>query len=341
MKISIVVPVYNCEKYLPECIESVVNQTSGNWELILVNDGSTDKSADICNSYSEKYPEKILAFHKKNEGQFLARKFGILKCTGDYIGFLDADDLLDKNYVRVISEGLESNALPDSACFGFFQFDENSSKELPITDTVRLFKTADERKHVYHMIVGGHMPGSLWSKIFKKDIICDNIPDEKIVRSKRFAEDAYHAFDALAKSESVLFINHSLYYYRDNAAGFSQGFENRSPDYFNSKYLYEMIENNLGIMGIDDAESREKLYTHNFNDTVHFMLKYLRASKSLKRKKELIDFDWSSYLLEGSTKLINRENKCRESYVKVWDAFRKKKYLTIFFREKFKRIIGW
>ena len=95
MKISIVVPVYNCEKYVGDCIESVINQSNDNWELILVNDGSTDKSAEICNSYAEKYRQKIFAFHKENEGQFLTRKFGILKCTGDYVGFLDADDLLD------------------------------------------------------------------------------------------------------------------------------------------------------------------------------------------------------------------------------------------------------
>lgn len=341
MKISIVVPVYNCEKYLPECIESVVNQTNGNWELILVNDGSTDKSADICNSYSDKYPEKILAFHKENEGQFLARKFGILKCTGDYIGFLDADDLLDKDYVKILSKNISEFGLPDVLCFGFVQFGNNLNKEITVTDHTICFKTSDERKYVYNQIICGQLTGSLCSKAFKKSIITDNIPDEKKVKDKRFAEDAYHAFDVLAKSDSVLYLKNTLYFYRNNEQSFSHGFETRSPDYFNSKYLYEMIENNLGIMGIDDAESREKLYTHNFNDTVHFMLKYLRASKSLKRKKELIDFDWSSYLLDGTTKLINRENNCRKSYVKVWNAFSKKKYLTIFFREKFKRIIGW
>lgn len=341
MKISIVVPVYNCENYINECIESVINQTNDNWELILVNDGSTDKSTEICNLYSDKYPGKIFAFHKENEGQFLTRKFGILKCTGDYIGFLDADDLLDKDYIKILLENIQKFNFPDAACLGFFQFDKVSSKNLALTDNIILFKTPDERKRVYKMIVNGQMPGSLWSKIFKKDVISNNIPSDEVVKAKRFAEDAYHAFDALAKSDSILYINKSLYWYRNNDKGFSQGFEIRNPDYFNSKYLFELLEKNLAIMNLDNAETKEKLYERNFNETVYYMLRYLRAAKTLKRKKEIIDFDWSSYLLKGTIKLIDHENNFRKPYVKVWKAFRSKKYLTIFLREKFKRFIGW
>ncbi len=341
MKISIVVPVYNCENYIKECIESVINQTNDNWELILVNDGSTDKSTEICNSYSDKYPDKILSFHKQNEGQFLTRKYGILKCNGDYIGFLDADDLLDKDYIKILSENISEYHFPDVLCFGFVRFGNNLNKESKLSDHTICFRTSDEKKYVYNQIICGQLTGSLCSKVFKNDIITNHIPDEKTVKNKRFAEDAYHSFDALANSESILYLSHSLYYYRDNDQSFSHGFEMRNLDYFNSKYLFELIESNLGIMGLDDAESKDKLCTHNFNDTVHFMLKHLRAAKTLKRKKEIIDFDWSSYLLEDAINLINRENNCRKSYVKVWNAFSKKNYLTILFREKFKKIIGW
>lgn len=341
MKISIVVPVYNCENYIGECIESVIGQTSDNWELILVNDGSTDKTADICNSYSEKYPQKIFAFHKENEGQFLTRKFGIMKCTGDYIGFLDADDLLNNNYIKTLSESIGEYGLPDALCFGFIRFDESSSSEHSVTDNTICFRTADERKTVYEMIVSGNLSGALWSKVFKKDVLKNNIPDDKIVKTKRYAEDAYHSFDALAKSESIVYLSRSLYNYRDNTQSFSHGYETRSPDYFNSKYLYDLIENNLGIMGIDNNETKEKLYERNFNETVYFMLRYLRAAKKSKRRKEIIDFDWSSYLSEGALLMLNGKNSFKESYLNIWSAFAEKKYITIFLREKFKKIIGW
>ncbi len=343
MKISIVVPVYNCENYICDCIESVINQTLSDWELILVDDGSTDGSSKICDDYSVKYTNKIFAFHKKNEGQFLTRKFGIEKCTGDYIGFLDADDLLDKDYVKTLCENIEHFSFPDSVCFGFFQFGNGSEKEISITGskTPSYFGNLNDRRFVYKQIVNGQMPGSLWSKVFKKETISTNIPCEDIVRSKRYAEDAYHSFNALANSDSILFINKSLYYYRDNAQGFSQGFETRKPDHFNSKYLFELIHSNLSLMGIDDEETRNTLYERNFNETVYFMLKYLRSAKNFKRKKEIIDFDWSSYLLEETIDLINRKSTIKKSYLNVWNAFKEKKYLTIYIRENFKKIIGW
>lgn len=341
MKISIVVPVYNCEAYLEECIESVTNQTSDNWELILVNDGSTDGCADICDAYSAKYPDKIFVFHKKNEGQFLARKHGILKCTGDYIGFLDADDLLDKDYVKILTENISDYNFPDVLCFGFTQFGSNINKETKVADDTIYFRTSDERKFVYNQIIRGQLTGSLCSKAFKNNVISENTPNDKDVKNKRFAEDAYHSFNALAKSDSILYLNNTLYYYRNNNQSFSQGFANRSLDYFNSKYLFELLESNLEIMGLDDTESKNELCSHNFNDTVHFMLKYFRTAQNLKRKKEIIDFDWSSYLLEDTITLIDRDNNYRKSYVKVWKAFENKKYFEILFREKFKNIIGW
>lgn len=343
MYISIVVPVYNAEEHLKECLESVICQTDCNWQLILVNDGSTDKSAEICNSYSNKYPDKIFVYHKENEGQFMTRKFGIQKCTGDYVGFLDADDLLDKEYIECLTENIKHFDFPDTICFGFVQFGSGTSKESAVinSDAPVCFEKPEERKFVYNKIVTGDMPGSLCSKVFKNDLITSNIPCEDIVRSKRFAEDAYHSFDVLAKSESILFINKSLYYYRDNIQGFSQGFEIRDPDYFNSKYLFELIQNNLSVMGIDNKQTRKALCERNFNETVYFMLKFLRASKSINRKKEIIDFDWSAYLLPETLDIIENNTDIKKSYLNVWNAFKNKKYLTIFLREKFRKTIGW
>lgn len=341
MKISIVVPVYNAEKYLSECIDSVISQTADNWELILINDGSTDSSGKICDAYAEKHVDKIFAFHKENEGQFLTRKYGIMKCTGDYVGFLDADDLLESDYIETLSQSAEAFDCPDTVCFGFVQFGSKDEKETKISDSAVCFKTIEERKNIYKMIISGNMNGSLCSKLFKREIITANIPDDTIVCSKRFAEDAYHSFYVLAKSSSILLLPNILYRYRNNVQGFSQGFDSRDPDYFNSKYLYELLEANLPLMGIDDKETREILYNRNFNETVYFMLKYLRAAETKERKKEIIDFDWSAYLLGSTLEHTKTSSNCNQTYLKVWNAFRQKKYSEIAFREKFKKIIGW
>lgn len=91
-KVSIIVPVYNVENYLAKCLDSLINQTLQNIEILVVNDGSTDNSEQIIQEYAQKYPEKIKAFNKENGGLSDARNFGIDRSTGDYIGFVDSDD---------------------------------------------------------------------------------------------------------------------------------------------------------------------------------------------------------------------------------------------------------
>ena len=95
-KVSIIVPVYNVEKYLEKCLDSLVNQTLDSYEIIVVNDGSPDNSQEIIDKYVEKYPGIVFAYKKKNGGLGDARNFGIDKARGEYVGFVDSDDWVDK-----------------------------------------------------------------------------------------------------------------------------------------------------------------------------------------------------------------------------------------------------
>lgn len=95
-KISVIVPIYNVEKYLNKCIDSIVNQTYKNLEIILIDDGSTDGSGDICDEYAGR-DMRIKVFHQENKGVVAARKVGIKNATGEYIGFVDGDDYIDSN----------------------------------------------------------------------------------------------------------------------------------------------------------------------------------------------------------------------------------------------------
>ncbi|MEC3877506.1 glycosyltransferase family 2 protein [Chryseobacterium salviniae] len=94
-KVSVIVPVYNVEKYLAKCLDSLIKQTHQNIEILVVNDGSTDRSEEIIQDYVQKYPDKIKAFHKKNGGLSDARNFGIDNAAGEYIGFVDSDDYVN------------------------------------------------------------------------------------------------------------------------------------------------------------------------------------------------------------------------------------------------------
>ena len=95
MKVSIIVPVYNVEKYLPKCLDSLVSQTIDDFEILVVNDGSPDRSQDIIDEYSRRYPEKVVSLVKENGGQGSARNMALEIAKGEYIGFVDSDDWVD------------------------------------------------------------------------------------------------------------------------------------------------------------------------------------------------------------------------------------------------------
>ncbi|MEH7464169.1 glycosyltransferase family 2 protein, partial [Bacillus thuringiensis] len=121
-KVSIIVPVYNCEEYLSNCIESILNQTYKNIEIVIVNDGSIDQSEKIINKYKVK-EERIMYYYQDNCGPSEARNKGIINSTGEYVTFIDADDTVDKYYVELLlNKMINSNS--DLVCCGYKDISE-------------------------------------------------------------------------------------------------------------------------------------------------------------------------------------------------------------------------
>ncbi|MDE7337465.1 MAG: glycosyltransferase, partial [Clostridia bacterium] len=121
IKFSVVVPVYNIEKYLKKCIDSLISQTYSNLQIILVDDGSTDSSSAICDEYAIK-DERITVVHKENEGLISARQAGALRANGDYIACVDGDDWLDERYFQNFASIIDEFS-PDIVCCSNFASD--------------------------------------------------------------------------------------------------------------------------------------------------------------------------------------------------------------------------
>ncbi len=162
-KVSVIIPVYNTEQYLNKCLDSLVNQTLKDIEIILINDGSTDNSQNIIDEYSAKYPDKIKSFIKENGGQATARNLGITKATGEYIGFVDSDDWIELNmyeelYNKALSEGL------DIVCCNEYLVTDNVKKK----NFNRLMYPNDINNNYIIRESGA------WNKIIKRDLIINN-----------------------------------------------------------------------------------------------------------------------------------------------------------------------
>ena len=119
LKFSVLIPVYNTEKYLEDCLRSVLNQTYQDFEIIVVDDGSTDSSGLICDNYQKAYPEKIKVIHKENQGLISARRVGIANASGDYCIFVDSDDYIENNLLSELNKILSQDESIDLLLYSF------------------------------------------------------------------------------------------------------------------------------------------------------------------------------------------------------------------------------
>lgn len=206
--VSIVVPIYNAEKFLTQTIESVLNQTYSNYELILVNDGSKDNSLDICNKYAE-IDSRIRVISQHNQGAGVARNTGISTSKGKYVMFLDADDTYEPNIVSELVSKIEETA-SDLAICGYYVTNETEKKTIK-TDCSKKMSGQEIYDCVETLCKKGVF-NSMCNKIFLRSIIEENTI--RIDSTLIVGEDFRFVLDYFDKSESISFVDKPLYNYK-------------------------------------------------------------------------------------------------------------------------------
>lgn len=198
-KISIIVPVYNVEKYLGKCIDSILNQTYKNFELILVDDGSTDSSKTICEVYSKK-DNRIKLFHKTNGGLSDARNYGINHSNGEYLLFIDSDDFIHNHYLEILYNTIEKNNADLVIC-KYKSVYEKDNVTFDIPDKIDIQKY--DRSQVYEkMFLQDGIDVSAVAKIYKKSIFIDN----NIMFPKDMLYEDMQIIDKVIENCSSIFI---------------------------------------------------------------------------------------------------------------------------------------
>lgn len=200
-KISVIVPVYNTGKYIEKCLDSLVNQTLKDIEIIIVNDGSTDNSEKIIKNYLKNYPDMIIYLKKKNGGQGSARNLAFKYVTGKYIGFIDSDDFIDKNmYENMYNTAIKTNS-DIVICDGCDYYEENN-REKYFNLNLNVSPTIQEAfiKSVPSVV----------NKIYKKELIINN--NLKFVE-KIWYEDLPFSLFLITKAKKISYINQPFYYY--------------------------------------------------------------------------------------------------------------------------------
>lgn len=205
-KISVIVPVYNVEAYLERCVESILQQTYAHFELILINDGSTDSSGQICDHLASQY-ENIKVYHIENAGVSNARNMGIQLATGSWVTFIDSDDFVTQDYLATLASAVEGLNV------GFVIAPLHHIKNGIVTDIpshsgkTELWSTEETMKELLMTTRTSFFPVA---KLFKRDLLAD----EKFNTNYHLAEDALFLTELLLKTRcSCVFIDKPVYYY--------------------------------------------------------------------------------------------------------------------------------
>ncbi len=293
MKLSIIIPIYNVEKYLRRCLESVLAQTYTDLEILLVNDGSIDNSLAISEEYA-KLDERIIIINQENKGPAAARNAGIKKATGTYIGFIDSDDFIEKNmFQNLVEIALKVNIDVVISHFKIFKKGETkytvSRTKIPTNLLLRKDKIKEYVLTSYYGDLDILIP-SLCNKIYKKDFLLKNdlLIDEYRVR----AEDYWYNFDVFKKAESVYVIEGAYYHYYNNDNSIMKTFRETQFDTF-LKSRKKLVEENKYLECKIDWKQFNTRFIINCNEFILLSIKskgYLKAFKNVYTNMENIEY---------------------------------------------------
>lgn len=201
--ISIITPVYNVEAFLPQCLDSILNQTFQNWELILINDGSTDRSGVICDEYACK-DDRIKVVHKANTGQADSRNLGLSMANASFIGFVDSDDWIEKDMYEQLYKLITESQADISICSYFLDYVDKSVAAYDDKD----LEIYSREEALDLILMDQKFKSYPWDKLFRKEMLTDLFP------TSFYYEDYATVFKWIANAEKVVFYRAPEYHYR-------------------------------------------------------------------------------------------------------------------------------
>lgn len=321
IKISVIIPVYNVEKYIGQCLDSIVNQTYKNLEIIIVNDGSNDNSLEIINRYSQN-DRRIKIINLENKGVSFARNIGIKNSEGNYISFVDSDDYLNLNTYEKLAENLDGE---DLIIFNYGRFENSTGeiiKEKYVSDD-EMQELPEEKRYLYSKI--NH---SCWNKLYKTEYLKRN----KFKFFEILYEDVFFNLEVIYSTNNIKILNESFYNYRVNRKDSIMGNRNNNDlnyiqrqvsayktNFENINKLIEKNKNNYSAGKLVYILSERENWRAKLERNLNFeeIDKYLREYFKKENTNELA----TKILLKKVNETLKSKNVIKISGLNLFDSF--------------------
>lgn len=342
MLISVIVPIYNAEKYLKICIDSIINQSYYNIQIILVDDGSEDNCPAICDEYAQ-LDTRIIVIHKKNQGLVLARKSGLQIATGEYITFVDADDYIDMDTYEKIVNNINYD-MPDIIAYDLIEEYSDRTVKKENQFSAGLYKEEQLKEKIYPKMLS---TGVFFEYGILPNLVCKFIRNDfakkagiEVNGEVRFGEDADATFQYMAKAQSVQIIHYAPYHYckREGTmvqasvkkecikylqsdlektffeAGIYETMKNQLADYIN---FVTLLKNPQAVLEHTEIFTNTKVALYGAGGFGQAVLKQYSDSISLVADSNYIKFNNISSPVISPEELVSRQSEFDKVFITI------------------------
>jgi glycosyltransferase involved in cell wall biosynthesis len=281
--------VYNVEKYVKESINSVLNQTYQDYEVILVDDGSTDDSGKICDIFKEKFPERIRVIHQPNSGLVMARRVAIQEARGDAFVFLDSDDMISSDCLEKL------NTVFNSQCCDLIIYDfirrgaDGDEKHHKLNIPTGVYQ-GEDKKEIQKLLISTNQINNLWIKSVKRNCV-DITADYSIYSSVSIGEDILQSLPLIDRAKSIVYLSEPLYIYRKNECSMTLNYWGKQ--YYSSKIVLRRMKEYVEKW--DEDGSFSIMYLKKYNrmccNSIQAMIKQSKDSDVINMNIIIQDID--------------------------------------------------
>ena len=313
-KVSVIVPVYNVEKYIDKCLKSLVEQTLDDIEIIVVNDGSTDDSKKVIDNYIERYPGKIVYLEKKNGGLSDARNYGIPYAKGKYIAFLDSDDYVEKDIYEKMYEVAKNENSDMVECDFYWEYPNKTKKDIGV-----IYSGQNEMLENVRVVA--------WNKLIKREIL--EISKIQFPKGYRY-EDVEFTYKLIPYLSKVSFVKEPLIHYIQRQNSISNSQNERT------KEIFDVLEHVL------EFYKEKNIYEKYKNELEYTYTRYLLCSSLLrmvkiddkKIRQECLNAAWENLNTKfpnwKNNKILMKRKTGKDKYIKTVNKVTFKLYCKVF-----------